>query len=45
MMNQREQQHAYVNAHGGGLIPPANFSENPFTSYLKSIGATVSQVQ
>ena len=42
-MGQQDQQRAYVNAHGGGLIPPANFSENPFTSYLKSVGATVGQ--
>ncbi len=44
LMSQRDQQHAYVNAHGGGLVPPAQFSENPFTSYLKTNGATVGQV-
>lgn len=44
LVDPKTYQYQYVNEHGGGLIPPANFTENPFTSYLKSIGTTVGQV-
>ena len=44
LIDPKIYQYQYVNEHGGGLIPPANFTENPFTSYLKSIGTTVGQI-